>query len=186
MVSQAEQQMASVERIMEYSQLLAEPPKHVDPRPPSSWPSQGRIVVQNLSMRYRQGPLVLKKVSFEVEPGSKVGVIGRTGSGKSTIMSVLLRLVEAEQGDVQVDGLSLLSMGLADVRAALAFIPQDPVLFSGSVRYNLDPFGEYSDADVWQALERYVGVWGTGKVYLSVFCFEYLFLDLFWVESKFR
>ena len=112
---------------------------------PAAWPSKGEMVVENLSMRYRSNlDLVLKNVSFTVPAGSKVGIAGRTGSGKSSLLVALFRLVEPESGSkVMIDGVDCLKLGLGDLRGNLAIIPQDPVMFCGTVRENLDPTESY-------------------------------------------
>jgi len=106
-------------------------------------------------MAYREGlPLVLRNFSLEIGARQKVGIVGRTGAGKSSLLLSLLRLVEAQSGEIIVDGLNIRSMGLEDLRSHFSIIPQDPTLFSGTVRFNLDPFGSYSDDEVWLALRR--------------------------------
>lgn len=105
-------------------------------------------------VRYRPStPAILKGVSFTVEGGHKIGVVGRTGSGKSTLVAALFRLVEASSGRIVIDGVDIGALGLQDLRTRLSIIPQDPTLFEGTVRSNIDPLGEYSDSDVWEALE---------------------------------
>jgi ABC-type multidrug transport system fused ATPase/permease subunit len=119
------------------------------------WPTAGRVEVQNLYVRYAEHlPNVLKGVSFTVEGGSTVGIIGRTGSGKSTLFQTLFRCVEPTGGSILIDGVDITHVPLARLRRAMAIIPQDPTLFIGTVRSNVDRFGECSDADVWQALRR--------------------------------
>jgi ATP-binding cassette subfamily C (CFTR/MRP) protein 1 len=123
--------------------------------PKGEWPSAGAIAIRDLRMRYREGlPLVLDGVSLDIRGGEKVGVVGRTGAGKSSLMVGLFRLVEAAGGSIAIDGIDISTIGLADLRERLAIIPQDPVLYSGTVRSNLDPFGLYTDAQIWHALER--------------------------------
>jgi ABC-type siderophore export system fused ATPase/permease subunit len=108
---------------------------------PAEWPSAGHIRFENVSMRYRPGlKLVLENVSFEIAPGARVGIVGRTGAGKSSLMVSLFRLVEAEAGRILLDDVDVGKIGLDKLRKNMAIIPQDPVLFSGTVRANLDPF----------------------------------------------
>ncbi|PNX81401.1 ABC transporter C family member 8-like protein, partial [Trifolium pratense] len=133
----------SVERINQFIHIPAEPPAIVDNnRPPSSWPSKGKIDLQGLEIRYRpNAPLVLKGITCTFHEGSRVGVVGRTGSGKSTLISGLFRLVEPSTGDILIDGINICSIGLKDLRTKLSIIPQEPTLFKGSIRTNLDPLG---------------------------------------------
>ncbi|XP_075667040.1 ABC transporter C family member 8-like isoform X2 [Castanea sativa] len=146
----------SVERINQFMHIPSEPPAIVeDMRPLSSWPSKGRIELQALKIRYRpNSPLVLKDITCTFKEGARVGVVGRTGSGKTTLISALFRLVEPASGKILVDGLDICSIGLKDLRMKLSIIPQEPTLFKGSVRTNLDPLGLYSDEDIWKALEK--------------------------------
>ncbi|KAK2406348.1 ABC transporter C family member [Trifolium repens] len=142
--------------ITQFIHIPAEPPAIVeDNRPPSSWPSKGRIDVQGLEIRYRpNAPLVLKGITCTFQEGSRVGVVGRTGSGKSTLISALFRLVEPSTGDILIDGINICSIGLKDLRTKLSIIPQEPTLFKGNIRTNLDPLGLYSDDEIWKALEK--------------------------------
>ncbi|XP_010545620.1 PREDICTED: ABC transporter C family member 8 [Tarenaya hassleriana] len=146
----------SVERIKQYMHIPAEPPAIVeDRRPPSSWPSNGTIQLQELKIRYRpNAPLVLKGISCTFKEGTRVGIVGRTGSGKSTLISALFRLVEPASGHILIDGIDICSIGLKDLRMKLSIIPQEPTLFRGCIRTNLDPLGLYSDDEIWQALEK--------------------------------
>ncbi|XP_058750270.1 ABC transporter C family member 8-like [Vicia villosa] len=146
----------SVERIKQFIHIPAEPPATVeDNQPPSSWPSKGKIELQGLEVRYRpNAPLVLKGITCTFKEGSRVGVVGRTGSGKSTLISALFRLVEPSRGDILIDGINICSMGLKDLRTKLSIIPQEPTLFKGSIRTNLDPLDMYSDDEIWKAEEK--------------------------------
>ncbi|XP_044478814.1 ABC transporter C family member 8-like [Mangifera indica] len=146
----------SVERIKQFMHLPPEPPAIVeDKRPPSSWPFKGRIELQELQIRYRpNAPLVLKGITCTFSEGTRVGVVGRTGSGKTTLIGALFRLVEPASGTILIDGLDICSIGLKDLRMKLSIIPQEPSLFRGSVRTNLDPLGLYSDEEIWKALEK--------------------------------
>ncbi|KAJ4844145.1 ATP-binding cassette sub- C member 8, partial [Turnera subulata] len=146
----------TVERIKQFMHLPEEPPAVVhNKRPPSAWPFKGRIELQQLKIRYRpNAPLVLKEINCTFREGTKVGVVGRTGSGKTTLISALFRLVEPESGHILIDGLDICSIGLKDLRMKLSIIPQEPTLFRGSVRTNLDPLGLYSDQEIWEVLEK--------------------------------
>ncbi|WJX86374.1 ATP-binding cassette sub- C member 8 [Trifolium repens] len=146
----------SVERINQFIHIPAEPPAIVDNnRPPFSWPSKGRIDLQGLEISYRpNAPLVLKGITCTFKEGSRVGVVGRTGSGKSTLISALFRLVEPSRGDILIDGINICSIGLKDLRMKLSIIPQEPTLFKGSIRTNLDPLGLYSDDEIWKVVEK--------------------------------
>ncbi|KAL4625803.1 hypothetical protein ACB092_05G050800 [Castanea dentata] len=148
--------ICSVERIKQFMHIPSEPPAIVeDNRPPSSWPSMGRIELQALKIRYRpNAPLVLKEITCTFKEGTKVGVVGRTGSGKTTLISALFRLVEPASGKILVDGLDICSIGLKDLKMKLSIIPQEPTLFKGSVLTNLDPLVLYSDDKIWKALEK--------------------------------
>ncbi|KAA8540301.1 hypothetical protein F0562_024136 [Nyssa sinensis] len=146
----------SVERIKQFMHIPPEPPAIVeDRRPPSSWPSIGRIELEDLKIRYRpNAPLVLKGITCTFREGTRVGVVGRTGSGKTTLISALFRLIEPHSGKIVIDGLDICSIGLKDLRIKLSIIPQEPTLFRGSIRTNLDPLGLYSDEEIWKALEK--------------------------------
>ena len=114
-----------------------------------TWPSEGAIVVEKAVMRYRPSmPIVLNSVSFNVRSEEKVGFVGRTGSGKSSLFLVFVRMVELEGGTIVIDGIDIKTMGLRLLCSRLSMIPQDPFMFSGTVRHNLDPFEEYSDVQV--------------------------------------
>lgn len=145
----------SVERLIAYWELPQEAPAQSDPnnQPPDDWPTEGMIEYNDVCMRYRpELDPVLKGVSFVVEPGDKVGIVGRTGSGKSSLIVTLFRIVEPYAGTILLDGINILDLGLEDVRSRIAAIPQDPVLFSGSIRSNLDPYDKHNDAELWDAL----------------------------------
>jgi len=120
--------------------------------PPAEWPHEGRVRFEEVDMRYRQGPLVLKRVTFDVLPKEKVGVAGRTGSGKSSLMVALFRIEPLSGGRIIIDGVDIATVPLQILRSRLCIIPQDPVMFSATVRFNLDPFDLYSDEEVWSVL----------------------------------
>ncbi|KAM9316943.1 ATP-binding cassette sub-family C member 5 [Gastrophryne carolinensis] len=157
LASETEARFTSVERISHYIKSLAlEAPARIKNKaPPADWPQEGEIVFESTEMRYRENlPLVLKKVSFTIKPKEKIGIVGRTGSGKTSLGMALFRLVEISGGCIKIDGINIRDIGLADLRSKLSIIPQEPVLFSGTVRSNLDPFNQYSEEQIWDALER--------------------------------
>ncbi|ODQ52501.1 hypothetical protein SAICODRAFT_93382 [Saitoella complicata NRRL Y-17804] len=146
----------SVERIREYLHVEQEASKIVENhRPPSDWPQKGTVMVKDLELKYApELPPVIKGVSFDVPPASKVGICGRTGAGKSTIASAFFRFLEPTKGSITIDGVDISTIGLTDLRNALTIIPQDPTLFAGTIRSNLDPFNHFSDEQVAEALRR--------------------------------
>ncbi|KAF9357787.1 hypothetical protein BGX34_009218 [Mortierella sp. NVP85] len=155
--AEVENNMNAVERLHHYAaELQVEAPAVIpDNRPADSWPSSGAIKIRNLEMRYRpELPLVLRNLSLDIQGGEKIGVVGRTGAGKSSIMMALFRLVEPSSGTMEIDGVDICKLGLFDLRTRLAIIPQDPVLFSGTIRSNLDPFNKRTDQELWEVLER--------------------------------
>ncbi|KAM9491700.1 ATP-binding cassette sub-family C member 10-like [Salvelinus alpinus] len=153
--TQTEMQLVSVERTEEYSTTLPTEPQHSNPQVPTSWPEQGWVEFRGAVLSYREGlPNALDGVSLVVRPGEKVGVVGRTGSGKSTLFLALFRMVELNQGQILLDGVDTRQVGLAQLRSKLAIIPQDPFLFSGTVRENLDPHGRHPDPRLLEALEH--------------------------------
>ncbi|XP_050370619.1 ABC transporter C family member 12-like [Argentina anserina] len=154
--SRAENSLNAVERVGTYIELPSEAPAVIESnRPPHGWPSSGSIKFEDVVLRYRPGlPPVLHGLSFKVSASEKLGIVGRTGAGKSSMINALFRIVEIEKGSILIDGCDVGKFGLADLRKVLSIIPQSPVLFSGTVRFNLDPFSEHNDADLWEALER--------------------------------
>ncbi|KAG8964201.1 hypothetical protein FRC03_002096 [Tulasnella sp. 419] len=150
-----EQSMVALERVQEFSELSQEPPEFIEPRPPASWPQEGAIEVENLVIRYApQLPNVLHGLTFNIEPRSKVGVLGRTGGGKSTLALSFFRFVEATEGQIRVDGIDISKIGLTDLRSRLTIIPQDPTILSGTLRSTLDVFDQYEDKEIFEALRR--------------------------------
>ncbi|XP_036912753.1 ATP-binding cassette sub-family C member 3 isoform X4 [Sturnira hondurensis] len=155
MLSELESNIVAVERVKEYSKTKTEAPWVIEgSRPPAGWPTQGEVEFRNYSVRYRPGlDLVLKNLSLHVRSGEKVGIVGRTGAGKSSMTLCLFRILEASEGEIRVDGLNIADIGLHDLRSQLTIIPQEPILFSGTLRRNLDPFSNYSEEDLWHALK---------------------------------
>ncbi|GAB0135414.1 hypothetical protein EsDP_00003754 [Epichloe bromicola] len=154
-LAEVENGMNAVERLRYYgTELEEEAPVHtIDVR--DSWPEKGEIVLDNVRMRYRHNlPLVLRGLSMHIHGGERIGIVGRTGAGKSSIMSTLFRLVEISGGAISIDGVDISTIGLFDLRSRLAIIPQDPTLFQGTVRSNLDPFQEHTDLALWSALRQ--------------------------------
>lgn len=154
-VSEIEANIVSVERIMEYTNTPNEADWRIEGRAPSKdWPSQGVVKFDRYSTRYREGlDLVLHDISADVDAGEKIGIVGRTGAGKSSFALALFRMIEAAEGRIVIDGVEVSTIGLHDLRSNITIIPQDPVLFSGTLRFNLDPFFTYSDDQLWRALE---------------------------------
>ncbi|KAJ4839221.1 Multidrug resistance-associated protein 9 [Turnera subulata] len=154
--SKTENSFNAVERVGTYIDLPPEAPDVIGhERPPPAWPSAGSIKFRDVVLRYRpELPPVLHGLSFTVLPSEKLGIVGRTGAGKSSMINSLFRIVELERGEITIDGYDIAKFGLTDLRKVICIIPQSPVLFSGTVRFNLDPFNEHNDADLWEALER--------------------------------
>ncbi|ETN84995.1 ABC transporter, ATP-binding protein [Necator americanus] len=156
--TELEAKMTSVERVAYYSETIQsegnwETRKGIDV--PKEWPQNGQIDFQSVKLRYRpKFPLALNDVTFEVKPKEKIGVIGRTGSGKSSLGNVLYRLYPLTWGRIFIDGVDIATIGLHTLRKAMSFIPQDPVLFAGTVRSNLDPNNVFTDSELWSALEK--------------------------------
>ncbi|KAI8853458.1 P-loop containing nucleoside triphosphate hydrolase protein [Chytridium lagenaria] len=153
---EVEVQLNAIERLVEYTKLeREEDPKTPKPAPPTEWPHSGAIRFTNVQMRYQPDlPLVLKGINLTIFPGEKIGVVGRTGSGKSSLTQALFRMVPLADGTIHIDDIDTKTLSLPTLRSRIAIIPQDPVLFSGSVRTNLDPNGVYGDDEIWGALER--------------------------------
>ncbi|XP_033736229.1 multidrug resistance-associated protein 7-like isoform X2 [Pecten maximus] len=153
-VTEVEKQMVSVERVQQYIEDTPSE-KWEGSKPISPWPAAGVISYSDVYMKYRDGlPNVLKGLMFSTRPAEKVGIVGRTGSGKSSLFQTLFRTVEISSGDITIDGVSIQQLDLKDVRRHMAVIPQDPFLFSGTVRNNLDPTSSYSDEELWGVLDR--------------------------------
>ncbi|CAE6472878.1 unnamed protein product [Rhizoctonia solani] len=155
--AEVENDMNGVERILHYAQHVEQeaPYEIKDKEPPASWPENGQVELKDVVMSYRPGlPPVLRGLSMRINGGEKIGIVGRTGAGKSSIMVALYRMVELTSGSISLDGVDIGQIGLHTLRNRIAIIPQDPLLFSGTIRSNLDPFGVYDDARLWDALKR--------------------------------
>ncbi|XP_016974443.1 probable multidrug resistance-associated protein lethal(2)03659 [Drosophila rhopaloa] len=156
--AELENSMTSVERVLEYKNLESEGEfeSPADKKPPKSWPQDGRIKAEDLSLRYNPDPKtdnVLNSLNFVIQPREKIGIVGRTGAGKSSLINALFRL-SYNDGSMVIDSRDIAGMGLHDLRSKISIIPQEPVLFSGTMRYNLDPFEQYPDDKLWEALEE--------------------------------
>ncbi|XP_017085489.2 ATP-binding cassette sub-family C member 4 [Drosophila eugracilis] len=151
-VAESLQQMTSVERVLQYTELEQEPALS-EKTPPQQWPPRGQVEFRNMNCRYDpNGSPVLKNLNLTIEAGWKVGIVGRTGAGKSSLIGALFRLAHIE-GEIFIDGVETGTISLEILRTRISIIPQDPVLFSATIRYNLDPFERYTDAELWSALE---------------------------------
>ncbi|EEQ34194.1 ATP-binding cassette glutathione S-conjugate transporter ycf1 [Microsporum canis] len=153
---EVETNIVSVERVLEYANLPSEAPDVIfKNRPTLGWPSQGAVTFNNYSTRYRPGlDLVLKGINLSIKPHEKIGVVGRTGAGKSSLTLALFRIIEAAEGQISIDGLDISKIGLQDLRGRLAIIPQDAALFEGTIRDNLDPRHVHDDTELWSVLEH--------------------------------
>ncbi|VAI82659.1 unnamed protein product [Triticum turgidum subsp. durum] len=149
-------QIISVERVNQYMDIQSEAAEVVEEnRPSPDWPQDGNVELRDLKIRYREdAPLVLHGITCRFEAGNKIGIVGRTGSGKTTLIGALFRLVEPAEGKIIIDSVDISTIGLHDLRSRLGIIPQDPTLFQGTVRYNLDPLGQFSDQQIWEVLDK--------------------------------
>lgn len=151
--AEVENNMNAVERILAYSTSLPQE-KHADVAPPAEWP-RGHIQFDKVALSYRPGlPLVLKGISLDIQAGERIGIVGRTGAGKSSITIALFRLCELASGSISIDGIDVSTLNLQALRSNISIIPQDPVLFSGTLRSNLDPFDRHTDAELHDAIRR--------------------------------
>ncbi|EGF76338.1 hypothetical protein BATDEDRAFT_21115 [Batrachochytrium dendrobatidis JAM81] len=155
MWGEVETQMASVGQLVYYGATKPEAPFEIpEKKPPADWPTKGLINFNNIVLKYQKfGVAVLKNVSCTIYPTEKIGIVGRTGSGKSTLLVSLLRIVESSEGKITIDGLDVSQIGLHDLRNKVAIIPQEPVMFVGTLRSNLDPFSRSTDEEIWKALD---------------------------------
>ncbi|KAM3195245.1 hypothetical protein ACQJBY_071380 [Aegilops geniculata] len=149
-------QIISVERVSQYMDIPSEAAEVIeDNRPLPDWPQNGNVEIRHLKIRYREdAPLVLHGITCNFEGGDKIGIVGRTGSGKTTLIGALFRLVEPDEGNIIIDSVDISTIGLHDLRSLLGIIPQDPTLFQGTIRYNLDPLGQFSDEKIWEVLAK--------------------------------
>uniref|UniRef100_A0A7S3CY71 ATP-dependent transporter ycf16 n=1 Tax=Palpitomonas bilix TaxID=652834 RepID=A0A7S3CY71_9EUKA len=155
--TEAENRLIAVERISSTSRVVEiEADRKVEAKaPPAGWPAEGGVAFKNLGVQYRPGlPRAVTDLSLTIKPQEKVGIVGRTGSGKSTLLLALFRIVEPCEGTISIDGVDYTEIGLDDLRSRIAIVPQDPQLFIGTVRSNLDPFNDRQDAQIWDALRR--------------------------------
>ena len=151
--AEVENFMTSVERVVTYTELTPETGYGTETKPPKDWPNKGRIAIKDMSLVYYPGgPKILKNLNFQIMPGEKIGIAGRTGAGKSSLVSALFRMPEP-RGEIFIDDVDFLSLNLQKARQGISVITQDPVLFNSTLRMNLDPFERYADHSIWQALE---------------------------------
>ncbi|KAJ3096663.1 Multidrug resistance-associated protein 1 [Physocladia obscura] len=157
MISNLESSMANVDRLSFYANNIPKEAARYLPKDGNlqTWPTVGSIKIKNLSLAYDSRPdtLVINKISLQISAREKIGVVGRTGSGKSTLMDSFFRLIEAKEGFIEIDGEDISSIGLKKLRTSIQIIPQSPTLFDGTIRSNIDAFGKYTDFDLWNALE---------------------------------
>jgi ATP-binding cassette subfamily C (CFTR/MRP) protein 1 len=155
MGAEFEANITAVERIKEYFNIPKEPEWHMnDTKIPQYWPNEGKIKLQEYGCKYRTDlDFVLNCINADIKPGEKIGIVGRTGAGKSSLALALFRLIEYSCGDILIDDVNINKIGLHDLRHKLTIIPQDPVIFSGTLRMNLDPFEKHNDDELWTALE---------------------------------
>lgn len=171
---EVETNIVSVERILEYARLPSEAPEVIPKyRPKISWPAHGAVNFNNYSTRYRPGlDLVLKNINLNIQAHEKIGVVGRTGAGKSSLTLALFRIIEPAKGSISIDDLNTSTVGLLDVRRRLAIIPQDAALFEGSIRDNLDPGHVHDETELWSVL-------GKSRILASSVCIASDLLILF-------
>ncbi|KAK0488812.1 P-loop containing nucleoside triphosphate hydrolase protein [Armillaria novae-zelandiae] len=152
--SEVEQNIVSVERILHQSEVVPEAPHELpDSKPDGPWPSKGGVEFNHYSTRYRpELDPVLKDITMTIKPSEKIGVCGRTGAGKSSLLLALFRIIEPTEGTILIDGVDIMKIGLHDLRSSISIVPQSPDLFEGTLRENIDPVGEHVDADIWVAL----------------------------------
>ncbi len=147
-------QMTSAERILAYTEIVPEKGREIKEQPPKGWPESGIIQFKNVSLRhYKEGPKVLKDLTFKIDPSERIGIVGRTGAGKSSLVAALMRIGETE-GDISIDSLNIQDLNILATRQRISVISQSPVLFSGTIRENLNPTGELDDSEIWNVLDQ--------------------------------
>lgn len=156
---EVETQMTAVERVLDYCTIEVEslPPKSTKFQPTKSWPMHGKIVLNNVSVSYPtdlHSLTVLHRISATIEPGEKVAIVGRTGAGKTSLVQTLFRMSTLSEGYILIDDIDIDTIALNDLRHRISIIPQNPILFTGTIRSNLDQFRMCSDNEIWQALEQ--------------------------------
>ena len=152
--SDVENFMTSVERVMTYTKLDSEPGYKMQRLPPEHWPREGTISFKNVSLAYYSGgPQVLRKFNLNIEGGAKIGVAGRTGAGKSSFVAALMRMPEAD-GEIVIDDVRIKEVNIQEARKCISVLGQNPILFSGSLRKNLDLVEQFQDVDLWRALKH--------------------------------
>ncbi|KAJ3985950.1 multidrug resistance-associated ABC transporter [Lentinula detonsa] len=154
--SEVEQNIVSVERILHQTEVQPEAPlEHTHQIVPQNWPTSGAVEFKQYSTRYRlELDLVLKSINLSIKPSEKIGIVGRTGAGKSSLLLALFRIIEPVEGTILIDGVDITALGLHDLRSSISIVPQTPDLFEGTLRENIDPVGEHSDVDIWDALAQ--------------------------------
>ncbi|KAI9208362.1 P-loop containing nucleoside triphosphate hydrolase protein [Polychytrium aggregatum] len=180
--AEMEREITSIERIDEYANIEQEESRDQTAYvvPDASWPSRGEIVAENLSVKYsNELPEVLHSLSFDIRPGEKIGVVGQTGAGKSTLTLAFFRIIPMSQGRIIIDGVDVSKIRLCDLRSHMTIIPQDPVLFAGTLRANLDPLQQHDDAGIWMALKRvhFANTLGVARSTDSVYSTETLLIE---------
>ncbi|XP_051945451.1 canalicular multispecific organic anion transporter 1 isoform X1 [Xyrauchen texanus] len=154
MTSELETNIVAVERVSEYTEIKNEAQWFTENRAPEGWPTTGKICFENYKVRYRpELELILHGITCDIDSTEKIGIVGRTGAGKSSLTNCLFRIIEAVEGRILIDGIDISTLGLHDLRSRITIIPQDPMLFSGTLRMNLDPFEKFSDEEIWKVLE---------------------------------
>ncbi|CAG2238211.1 ABCC5 [Mytilus edulis] len=154
-MNEVEARFTSIERLHHYEKNLEIEPQTFNTTPSDNWPNEGRIIFSKVEMKYRDNMQpVLRNISFDLHPQMKIGIVGRTGAGKSSLAAALFRLVQLSEGHIYIDGVDVSQIALKVLRSRLSTIPQDPVLFAGTLRYNLDPFGKHPDSELWSSLEN--------------------------------